>query len=350
MAYPIELANTTQPLRFLMVLAADHVTGATGLSPTVTIAKNDGLGFATPLGAVSELGSGWYSVAPNATDANTLGPISLHATGAGADPADEEYPVVPNLAALAAALSPSSTSALALTARTLITNALIELNVLGDGEDASPSMGTLGLAILNRMTDAWNTERLLLPVQTRLTFALTANQASRTIGPSGNFVGARPMRVDGLGVIPVGSTFELPVFAMTRDEYQLLSLKTLTMLWPLRHIYEPTMPDGTFTFYPVPSTAATVAIYALTSLAQFATLDTAYAFQPGYYEALHYNLALQMARPFGAMVDDLLREQARESKGKVKRMNEVPIDLPIDPSILGSYRGVYDINSDQNYR
>ena len=90
MAYAIELGNTTQPLRFLMVLSADHVTGATGLTPTVTIAKNDGLGFASPLGAVSELGSGWYSVAANATDANTLGPISLHATGAGADPADAD--------------------------------------------------------------------------------------------------------------------------------------------------------------------------------------------------------------------------------------------------------------------
>lgn len=93
MGYPIQQNQTAQPLEFLMVDSADHVTPKTGLSPTVTISKNGG-SFASPSGAVSEIGNGWYKVAGNATDSNTLGPLLLHATGSGADPSDDRYDVV----------------------------------------------------------------------------------------------------------------------------------------------------------------------------------------------------------------------------------------------------------------
>lgn len=78
---------------FLMVLASDHVSPATGLSPTVTLSKSGG-SFASPAGAVTEVANGWYKVAGNATDTGTLGPLVLHATGTGADPTDIEFTVV----------------------------------------------------------------------------------------------------------------------------------------------------------------------------------------------------------------------------------------------------------------
>jgi hypothetical protein len=43
---------------------------------------------------VTEIGSGWYKVAGHATDAGTLGPLLLHATGTGADPCDDRFEVV----------------------------------------------------------------------------------------------------------------------------------------------------------------------------------------------------------------------------------------------------------------
>src|SRR5690606_4250565 len=67
--------------------------GKTGLTPTVTICKEGG-SFASPAGAVSEIGNGWYKVAGNATDTNTLGTLLLHAEASGADPVDMEFEVV----------------------------------------------------------------------------------------------------------------------------------------------------------------------------------------------------------------------------------------------------------------
>lgn len=85
-------SSTTHPINFLMVSSSDHITGATGITTTVTISK-DGGAFASPAGAVTEIGSGWYSLAGNATDRNTLGSFLLHATGAGCDPTDRDYTI-----------------------------------------------------------------------------------------------------------------------------------------------------------------------------------------------------------------------------------------------------------------
>lgn len=89
----LKQSSTAQPLMFLMVDSTDHVTGKTGLSPTVTLSKNGGA-FASPSGAVTEVANGWYKVAGNATDTNTLGPLILHATGTAADPVDIVFDVV----------------------------------------------------------------------------------------------------------------------------------------------------------------------------------------------------------------------------------------------------------------
>lgn len=83
----IKQSSATRHTLFLMVDSTDHVTGKTGLTPTVTISKN-AAAFASPAGAVTEVSAGWYKLAANATDSNTLGILALHATGTAADPTD----------------------------------------------------------------------------------------------------------------------------------------------------------------------------------------------------------------------------------------------------------------------
>lgn len=89
----IQQSTTTDALTFFMADSTDGITGKTGLTPTVTLSKNGG-SFASPAGAVTEIASGWYKVAGNATDSNTLGALILHATASGADPADVRFAVV----------------------------------------------------------------------------------------------------------------------------------------------------------------------------------------------------------------------------------------------------------------
>lgn len=92
----IKQSTATAALVFYMVSSSDHVTPLTGVTPTVILSKNGGA-FASPAGSVSEIGSGFYKVAPNATDSSTLGILALAATASGGDAAAMAYEVVANV-------------------------------------------------------------------------------------------------------------------------------------------------------------------------------------------------------------------------------------------------------------
>jgi hypothetical protein len=76
-----------------MTDSADHVTGKTGLTLTITASK-DGAAFASISPTVTELSNGWYNLALTSSHTDTLGDLALHVTGAGADPTDLVMQVV----------------------------------------------------------------------------------------------------------------------------------------------------------------------------------------------------------------------------------------------------------------
>src|SRR2546430_17290735 len=85
--------STSRSRMILMIDSADHITGKTGLTLTVTLSK-DGAAFAAMGGSVTEISSGWYKLALNTTDTNTLGDLAINATATGADPTDLSDPVL----------------------------------------------------------------------------------------------------------------------------------------------------------------------------------------------------------------------------------------------------------------
>lgn len=94
MGYTLKQSQNTYPIVFgALVLSTDHITGATGKTLTVTISKNGGA-FSAPSGAITEVGNGFYQIAANSTDTNTLGCLKVHATASGCDVYDEDFLVV----------------------------------------------------------------------------------------------------------------------------------------------------------------------------------------------------------------------------------------------------------------
>ena len=85
-------SSTSHPILFFMADETDHLTGLTGLTPAVTLSKNGG-SFAAAEGSVSEVGVGWYALAGDADDRDTLGTLILHATATGADPFDMDLEI-----------------------------------------------------------------------------------------------------------------------------------------------------------------------------------------------------------------------------------------------------------------
>lgn len=108
-----ELGTTDYPILFFMADSADHITGLLGLAPTVLLSKN-GAGFNAALGAVAEVGKGWYTLAGNATDRDTLGTLVVHAEAALADSFDMDIAIIasdpPTVAEIRTELDANSTT------------------------------------------------------------------------------------------------------------------------------------------------------------------------------------------------------------------------------------------------
>ena len=105
----LKQSSATHKLIWNMV-QEDGFTPWTGGTATVLLTK-DGAAYGAPAGAVSELANGTYVVAGNATDTNTLGELTLYATGAGALPAKKTWTVVafdPDAVAVGAAVTGSA--------------------------------------------------------------------------------------------------------------------------------------------------------------------------------------------------------------------------------------------------
>jgi hypothetical protein len=85
--------STARTIMVFMVDSADHISGKTGLTLTITASKA-GAAFASITPTQTDRGSGWYSLDLTTTHTNTLGDFALHITGTGADPTDVLFLVV----------------------------------------------------------------------------------------------------------------------------------------------------------------------------------------------------------------------------------------------------------------
>lgn len=153
MGYLLKQSSDVRPLLFLMVNSTDHISGKTGLAPTVTISKNGGA-FAAPTGAISEIANGWYKVAGNAEDTNTVGPLVLHVEATGADPCDDRFEVVAFDPGSATNLGLSSIGALTADERIASADALFDRAAAIDGKTLRQAMAIVAAVIAGKVSGA----------------------------------------------------------------------------------------------------------------------------------------------------------------------------------------------------
>ena len=348
MGYPVSRNNTTKPLTFLMVLTSDHITGATGVTPTVTISKNGGA-FTSPAGTVSEIGSGLYALSANPVDANTLGPLLLHATAAACDPRDDTFDVVNYNPENVHPFSPPTIATFGtITARDLITAAFQDIGALPEGESLTAAMAKDGLRRLNNMIALWALQPGTMLSNKREVFPLVAGQETYTIGPTGDFDTVRPVYLTGAGLLLGGLAYpvELRLGLLTDDAYENLKIKTQPSTQPTQIYYNETQPLGTVKLWPVPTIALnSLVLYSSEATSGFADLTTPYTFAPGYTEAIEYNLAKRLATPYGRALPPEIREFAAQSLAWVKTANTELVDMQIDAGLTWNQQAPWNILS-----
>ena len=231
------------------------------------------------------------------------------------------------------------------TAGDQIAGALRLIGVLAEGETASAATMQDGLVALNQMLDSWSTERLSIYATQDQTFTWPANTISRTIGPTGNFIGNRPVALDDSTYFrDTTSGVSYGIKIINQEQYDGIALKTVTSSFPQVIWVNMDMPNMGMYLYPVPTTALEFHFISVTELAQPATLATALAFPPGYMRAFKYCLACEIAPEFGVEPSRTVQRIASVAKRNIKSQNG-PGDIMSIPGPLTAKHQRFNVYS-----
>ena len=229
------------------------------------------------------------------------------------------------------------------TAGDIINGSLRLLGVLAEGEVPSAETSQDALRAMDQMIDSWNTERLSVFSTQDQVFTWPSGQLSRTLGPSGNFVGNRPVLLDDSTYFrDPGTGVSYGIKFINQQQYNGIAVKTVTSTFPQVIFVNMTYPDIEMYIYPRPTRDLEWHFVSVEELTQPATLATVLHFPPGYLRAFRYNLACELAPEFGVEPAPQVQRIAMTSKRNLKRINN-PDDIMSMPYSIVATRQRYNI-------
>jgi hypothetical protein len=217
------------------------------------------------------------------------------------------------------------------------------IGMLAEGETPSAAASQDALSAMNQMIDSWNTERLSVFSTQDQIFTWPASTQSRTLGPTGNFVGNRPVLLDDATYFRDAATnVSYGIKIINQQQYNGIAVKTVTSTYPQVMWVNMTYPDIEMYVYPVPLRPLEWHFVSVEELTQPAVLATTLSFPPGYLRAFKYNLACEIAAEFGVEPSPQVQRIAMTSKRNLKRINN-PDDVMAMPYGIVANRQRYNI-------
>jgi hypothetical protein len=226
-----------------------------------------------------------------------------------------------------------------------INGAMRLIGMLAEGETPSAAASQDALSAMNQMIDSWNTERLSVFSTQDQIFTWPASTQSRTLGPTGNFVGNRPVLLeDSTYFRDAATNVSYGIKIINQQQYNGIAVKTVTSTYPQVMWVNMTYPDIEMYVYPVPLRPLEWHFVSIEELTQPAVLATTLSFPPGYLRAFKYNLACEIAAEFGVEPSPQVQRIAMTSKRNLKRINN-PDDVMAMPYGIVANRQRYNIYS-----
>ncbi len=224
-----------------------------------------------------------------------------------------------------------------------INRALRLLGVLAEGEVPSAETSQDALMSLNQMLDSWSTERLSVYNTIDQMFTWPAGEITRHLGPSGEFVGLRPVLLDDSTYYRDPQTnVSYGIKFINQQQYDGIAVKTVTATYPQVMWINMEHPNISMTIYPKPTRDLEWHFISVQELSQPAQLSTVLSFPPGYLRAFTYNLAMELAPEFGVEPSPQVQRIAMTSKRNLKRINN-PDDVMSMPYPLIATRQRFNV-------
>ena len=231
---------------------------------------------------------------------------------------------------------------------TLATDAMFELGYLAADETPESFDTALAIRYFNRMLGQWNIDRLMAFRITTGSYTLTAGKSPHTIGidPAGvltaDFAVARPTKIDYAHLL----------IDSKREPLDILTPQTWETVWNPSASGQPTAiycdrnaPLANLYFDFVPDAAYVLELQTWQQLTAVTATTDELVLAPGYEEPLMYNLAVRLAAPLGAKLQQATVTLAQEGRAAIARMNTPILLMSCDDAVLGTGGG-YDIKTD----
>ena len=230
----------------------------------------------------------------------------------------------------------------------IINGSLRLIGALAEGEVPSAETSADALMAMNQMIDSWNTERLMIYNTIDQIFTWPSDQITQTLGPTGDFIGLRPVALDDSTYYRDASTgVSFGIKFINQQQYDGIAVKTVTSTYPQVMWINMEYPDIAMTIYPKPTRALEWHFVSVQELTQPATLATELAFPPGYLRAFRYNLAREIAAEFGIEPPRTVSQIANVSKRNLKSQNNpgdimsIPYAIMVSRQRFNIYAGNY---------
>ena len=267
----------------------------------------------------------------------------------------------------------------ALTLEQLSIAACKELGIGAAGEPIQ-SEDLLDVAYkFNLVVDTWKAQRLMIYQTLRLTFTITPNTPSVTIGPGGVFgtslegvvLNTQPQAIVRAGFVNTyvnpQQPLETPIHVYSDEEWASIGLKSLTSTIQWGVWYETTYGAsannaasfatgcGTLWFFPILTTGGTIALYLPVAIDEVAEpleenlAQTIYC-PPGYRKALIMSMAMEAADIFDMVPSANLIRKFNSAMKVVKRSNSkmAVLRIPQALSRRGLKGGGFNILTNQS--
>ena len=223
------------------------------------------------------------------------------------------------------------------TAGDQINGALRLIGQLAEGETPSAATSADALTAMNQMLDSWSSERLSVFSTQDQVFTWTQGYISRTLGPTGDFVGNRPVLLDDATYFrDPSNNISFGIKIINQQQYDGIAVKTVTSTYPQVLWINMDMPNVSMYIYPVPTKALEWHFISVTELTQPATLATTLVVPPGYVRAFRFNLASEIAAEFGVEPPPQVQRIAMSSKRNIKRINNPDDVMSLPYSIVAT--------------
>jgi hypothetical protein len=239
----------------------------------------------------------------------------------------------------------------------VIVDAMNLIGVIAISETPSAAEMQIGIRTLNMMLDHWSANRLMLRSTDTTSFPLVSGKGVYTIGPATcDIIAPKPIKIER-AFMRDSNGIDYLISVVPQSEYDSYRDKSIITALPATIYYDPgtaqqSLVQGTINVYPMPDAngSYTMFIDYDAYLSEFSSLTTVITFDPAYYEALVYGLALRLFRRYhvdpNKQVPTDISAAAAAAIKTIENMNSVQarasMDVPGKVTTFNVYTGDYN--------